>query len=104
MSRMDERAITICIVDLVGVKDNWTEIEFGELNACISGTLGVELRNFTRSVDDALTLIPEGWGAEITWDNTAKQSSVVLSAPNPNVPGTMHRCVSYSLRDAERAA
>jgi hypothetical protein len=95
----DDLAIANCIMDVAGKKDNWTDTEFGRLNVHISETLGVELRDYARSVDDALSLIPEGWGAEITWGNTPKQSSVVLSAPNPDVPGTRHQCVSYALRN-----
>jgi hypothetical protein len=49
---MDELAITMCIIDLVGDKDNWTETEFWKLNVRISETLGVELRDYARSVDD----------------------------------------------------
>jgi hypothetical protein len=93
----DDLAIANCIMDVAGKKDNWTDTEFGKLNVHISATLGVELRNYVRSVDAALTLVPDGWDAEITWGSTPEQASVVLSAPNPDIPGTMHRCVSDSL-------
>jgi hypothetical protein len=93
----DDLAIANCIMDVAGNKDNWTDDEFGRLNVHISETLGVEWRDYARSVDAALTLIPDGWGAEISWDNTPEQSSVVLLAPNPEVPGTKERRVADSL-------
>src|SRR5260370_4872154 len=98
MGRMDERAITICIVHLAGVEENTAETELSSLNARICETFGVKTGDFTRSVDSALTLIPEGWSAEITWQDTQKRSSVVLSAPNSNTPESVHRLVSHSLR------
>jgi hypothetical protein len=97
VSRADELAITICIVHLDAARENPTESQLEELNVRISKTLNVELRNYTRSVDDALTLIPDGWGGEITWERTTKHASVVLSAPNPVDPTTMDKLGSHAL-------
>jgi hypothetical protein len=99
MGRMDELAITMCIGDLIFVNDDWTEAEIEKVNVRISETLGVELRDYLRRVDDALSLIPDGWAAEITWETTPKQASVVLSTANLDRRGTMHRCVSDSFRN-----
>jgi hypothetical protein len=99
MNRIEEQAITVCILDLAGISGNTTETVLDNLNSRISEILGVELRDYTRSVDEALALVPNGWGGEITWTDTLKRSSVVLAAPNPDTPASMQRLVSHSLRD-----
>jgi hypothetical protein len=102
MGRAEELAITNCILELAGAKEDATEAQLSELNACIRETLGVEARDYTRSVDAALALIPEGWGGEITWENTIQQSLVELSPPDPNQRQMKVRAVSYSLREGEK--
>jgi hypothetical protein len=96
---MDEQALTVLILDLAGIGQNTTETVLDTLNARISEILGVELRNYTRIVDHALSLVPNGWGAEIRWRDTVQRSSVALSEPGADTPEGVHRLVSHSLRD-----
>lgn len=44
-----------------------------------------DIPNWTQSLDAALTLVPEGWGAEIFWHDgaTAADAYVDLRLPNP---------------------
>lgn len=99
MNRMEELAITVCVLDLAGIGEHTTETALDTLNSRISEVLGVRRRDYTRSVDDALTLIPEGWSAEISWEITPRQSSVALSTPNPNEPEKTDRLVSHASRE-----
>jgi hypothetical protein len=99
MDRQSELALTVCILDLSGVSENATETALDTLNVRISATLQVDLRDYVRSVDDALTLVPKGWGGEIKWTDTLQQSSVVLWAPNSDASTGTHKLVSHALRD-----
>jgi len=45
----------------------------------------VRLTEYTRSLDAAVTLVPDGWGAEIFWHDgsSTKEAFVDLRLPNP---------------------
>jgi hypothetical protein len=102
MSRVDQLEITKCILDLDCVTENPAEANLDRLNARVSQVLGVELRDYVRSVDSALTLIPNGWSAEISWEHTPQEALVVLFAPDSESPDSMQRLVSYALRDGAK--
>jgi hypothetical protein len=57
------------------------------LDSEIAEVLGVTPRDYTRKLDDALALVPEGCGVEIVWDSTPLQSTVVITdadLPDPS--------------------